>query len=107
MFLGVDERAPERTNEGEEKDKVQHSLPDAGLQPRGEPYFVIDTAHHKELADKAVQLHGGQGECLFIDLRAEILCLDFESTGVVAEARALVDWNKRSESGWEWDRSRA
>jgi hypothetical protein len=35
---------------------------------------------------------------MFMDLRAELLCLDFDSTGVVAESRALVDWNKRSGS---------
>lgn len=111
VFLGVDERPPPSQSDGggagagagaaatnavEADEKTQRSLPDAGIQPRGEPYFVIDCAQHKELADKAMELHGGEKESMFIDLRAEVLCLDFESTGVVAEARALVDWNKRN-----------
>lgn len=108
VFLGIDERglpspASGTQNKQKEEDqasKVQKSLPsketDTGLTPDGKPYFVIDTSHHPELAEKAVKLAGGEQKALFMDLRAELLCLDFDSTGVVAQSRALVDWNKRS-----------
>lgn len=106
VFLGIDERD---TLNNEHK---QQSLPtaqqssssaeksgaDQSLEPKGLPYFVVDTTNHPELASKAIKITGGEDKALFIDLRAEVLCLDFESTGVVAEARALVDWNKRSRS---------
>lgn len=44
-----------------------------------------------------MEVAGGDTKAIFMDLRAELLSLDFDSTGVVAEARALIDWNKRSE----------
>jgi hypothetical protein len=117
IFLGMDERGvpsaalgtdkgnndsssdATTTSSNDQAAKTQKSLPkatDTGMTPDGNPYFVIDTTHHPELAQKALEQHGGDTKALFMDLRAELLCLDFDSTGVVAEARALVDWNKRS-----------
>lgn len=110
VFLGIDERGlpspasgtagtASSTSSNDQASKVQKSLPkaaDTGYTPDGKPYFVIDTSHHPELAEKAMKIAGGDQKALFMDLRAELLCLDFDSTGVVAEARALVDWNKRS-----------
>lgn len=105
VFLGIDERglpspaSGTATSANDQASAVQKSLPkaaDTGYTPDGKPYFVIDTSHHPELAEKAMKIAGGDKKALFMDLRAELLCLDFDSTGVVAEARALVDWNKRS-----------
>lgn len=107
VFLGIDERGLPSPASGTHKSNnnddpaanVQKSLPkgtDTGLTPDGKPYFVIDTSHHPDLAEKAMKLAGGDQKAMFMDLRAELLCLDFDSTGVVAESRALVDWNKRS-----------
>lgn len=105
VFLGIDERdlpSPASGTHNKEEDqasRVQKSLPkqtDTGLTPDGKPYFVIDTSHHPDLAEKAMKLAGGDQKAMFMDLRAELLCLDFDNTGVVAESRALVDWNKRS-----------
>ena len=100
VFLGIDERSsPNSTNTSSSDGRTQQSLPkesDESLAPTGNPYYVIDTTHHPELAKKALEAHGGDNQALFMDLRAESLCMDFESTGVVAEARTLVDWNKRS-----------
>lgn len=106
VFLGIDERGVESaapdssTSTNEHSSKVQKSLPEkreGAAYPEGIPYFVVDTTHHPELAKHAIELAGGDEAALFMDLRAELLCLDFESTGIAAEARALVDWNKRSE----------
>jgi hypothetical protein len=110
VFLGIDER--DALSSSSNNEHKQQSLPtqqqasaaettaaDQSLEPKGLPYFVVDTTNHPELASKAVKISGGEEGALFLELRAEVLCLDFESTGVVAEARALVDWNKRSECG--------
>lgn len=97
VFLGIDER--KSLAEGDAAKKTQQSLPkagDTGYNPEGEPYFALDTANHPELAEKAKELCGGEDNAIFVDLRAELLSVDFETTGVIAEARALVDWNKRS-----------
>ena len=107
IFLGIDERDATETDDATEStakaSKKQKSLPtkkpdeDTSFQPSGPPYFAIDASKHPELAKKALEVVGGEENALFIDLRAELLCLDFESTGVIAAARALADWNKRSQ----------
>lgn len=104
VFLGIDERPDsvdlDDKNAAEVARSTQKSLPkasDTSLQPKGQPFFALDTTNHPDLAKKALESHGGEGTAAWIDLRAEILSLDFESTGVVAQARALIDWNKRSE----------
>ena len=89
IFLGIDERG---SGQGDALPKAG----DTGFNPAGDPYFVVDTTNHPELAAKAKEAHGGDEHAMFIDLRAELLSVDFESTGVMAEARALVDWNKRN-----------
>ena len=99
VFLGIDEQSSQSQQLSSSDSRTQRSLPkasDESMQPSGNPYYVIDTIHHPELAKKALEIHGGLKEALFMELRSEILCLDFESTGVVSEARALVDWNRRS-----------
>lgn len=102
VFLGIDERkSPQGSEQGDAAKKTQQSLPkagDTGFQPDGEPYFALDTSNHPELANKAKEICGGDEQAIFVDLRAELLSVDFETTGVIAEARALVDWNKRSEA---------
>lgn len=107
IFLGIDERDATETDDASDStakaSKKQKSLPtkkpdeDTSFQPSGPPYFAIDASKHPEVAKKALEVVGGEENALFIDLRAELLCLDFESTGVIAAARALADWNKRSQ----------
>ena len=100
VFLGIDERkSVANSDKGDAGQKTQQSLPkagDTGYNPEGDAYFALDATNYPELAEKAKELCGGDDNAIFVDLRAELLSVDFETTGVIAEARALIDWNKRS-----------
>jgi len=100
VFLGIDERkSVANSDKGDAGQKTQQSLPkagDTGYNPEGDAYFALDATNYPELAEKAKELCGGDDNAIFVDLRAELLSVDFETTGVIAEARALIDWNKRN-----------
>lgn len=106
VFLGIDERSSSSKTDTSTSGKTaaqntQQSLPtksdkDTSFQPTGQPYFAIDTLKHPDIATRALEIAGGESNALYMDLRAELLCLDFESTGVISAGRALSDWNRRS-----------
>ena len=100
IFLGLHE--PESAN---------HALPSADFSAKadaeavvakieGTPYFSLDvTDIDEEIVDAALQsaeLSRNGQSLAFTDARQAMSSMDYFEGGIVAEARAMVDWNSRN-----------
>jgi len=86
IFLGI------REEEG------KPLLPESGnsaVTPSGEPYFAIEVNSHTDLKEAALEILK-ESKPSWIDLRSASARFPQESSGIVAEAKCLLDWNGRN-----------
>jgi len=88
IFLGI----------REEEGKLllpEQSHSSSAVQPSGEPYFAIEVNSNPDLKEAALDILK-DSKPSWIDLRSASARFPQESSGVVAQAKCLLDWNARN-----------
>ncbi|KAI0339944.1 hypothetical protein BDW22DRAFT_1431421 [Trametopsis cervina] len=100
IFLGLHEHDGEGSGALPSSDFSKKDAAAVAAKVQGDPYFSLDVSGLEEQKVDEV-LRGAEGslggqKLSFVDSRASMSSMDQFSAGIIAEARALVDWNARN-----------
>jgi NAD+ diphosphatase len=70
-------------------------LPEKQHLPEGSAFVALDATNLPELKEAAIKTVEGR-HVAFVDLRTGVSRLGHNESGIVSEARSLIDWNKRN-----------
>jgi len=100
VFLGLHESAAASSGALPSSDFSKKDAAAVAAKIEGDPYFSLDvTGLDEQKVDEVLKSAeaGRAGERLsFVDTRAAMSSMDDFGAGVIAEARAMIDWNARN-----------